>query len=316
MYPKVSVIIPVYNVEPYIERCIHSLFNQTLKEIEYIFIDDCCGDHSIDKIKLILNDYPNRKSQVKILTNSINKGLAYSRGLGLKNCSGEYIIHCDSDDYIEKEMYETMYNHAIKYNFDLVSCDILMESGVKKELISFYPERCARNYLKKGIKNGLGYASGVNKLIKSTIIKKNNILPYENCNYGEDLGFILRILYYANSIGHINYPFYHYCRRNDSITGKPLTLEDFKSLIQLSNKISNFFQGKGYDDVCNCFKFQLKLKGRHLFAGKEKEWIMLFKECRKDIFKFSDNSLKSRIIWWLAMQNVYLYKFISRNIKV
>ena len=309
---KISVIVPVYNVERYIERCLHSLFGQTLKEIEFIFIDDDCADNSIEKIKSILKNYPDRTNQIKILRNYENKGLAYSRGLGIKNCSGEYIIYCDPDDYIEKEMYESMYNIAAKDNFDIVSCDIFIEEGDQKRKISFHPEKNTKIYLKNGIKNGLGYASGVNKLIKSSIIKKNKILPFENCDYGEDLGFILRVLFYAESIGHINFPYYHYCIRNDSITGEKFTLEEFNSLILLSNKISHFFQGKGYEDVCNYFKFQLKIKGRHLFKGKEREWVLLFKECRKDIFKFTDNSLKSRIIWWLAMQNVYLYKLINR----
>ena len=107
--PKVSVIIPVYNVEKYIEKCARSLFEQTLDDIEYIFIDDCSPDNSMLVLSKVLKSYPKREAQVRIIRNPENKGVAYSRTIGMKAATGEYMIHCDPDDWVDKELYQNMY---------------------------------------------------------------------------------------------------------------------------------------------------------------------------------------------------------------
>ena len=94
--PKVSVIIPIYGVEKYIERCVRSLFEQTLDDIEYLFIDDCSPDGSVRIIMRILDEYPNRKEQVIIHRMEQNSGQAKVREWGMKNATGDYVIHCDS----------------------------------------------------------------------------------------------------------------------------------------------------------------------------------------------------------------------------
>ena len=103
---KVSVIIPVYGVEKYIERCAISLFEQTLDSIEYIFINDCTPDKSIDILKGIIAKYPKRAPHVRILNMLRNSGQAAVRITGLKNTKGNYIAHCDSDDWVDKNFYE------------------------------------------------------------------------------------------------------------------------------------------------------------------------------------------------------------------
>ena len=124
--PKVSVIIPVYGVKKYIERCARSLFEQTLDDIEYIFVDDSTPDNSISILRKVLSEYPNREKQVKILHHEKNKGLAQARQTGLKIASGEYIAHCDSDDWVDVHMYEEMYNKAIEEDADVVVCDYVV----------------------------------------------------------------------------------------------------------------------------------------------------------------------------------------------
>ncbi len=110
--PKVSVIIPVYGVENSIERCARSLFEQTLDEMEYLFIDDCTKDRSIEVLKSVLKDYPKRKSQVTIHRMDNNSGQAKVREWGILNATGEYIIHCDSDDWVDKDIYRELYEKA------------------------------------------------------------------------------------------------------------------------------------------------------------------------------------------------------------
>lgn len=134
--PKVSIIVPVYGVEKYIERCARSLFEQTLDGIEYLFIYDCTLDKSIEILKNVLEEYPQRKNQVKIVSHEKNMGLPIAIQSGLKVASGEYIIHCDSDDWVDVTMYEKMYNKAIEEGSDVVVCDFCRTDGENKSSIN------------------------------------------------------------------------------------------------------------------------------------------------------------------------------------
>ena len=111
--PKVSVIVPIYEVEKYIERCVRSLFEQTLDDIEYIFVDDCTKDNSITVLERVIKDYPNRKSQITILHHETNKGLPQARKTGLLSARGDYIAHCDSDDWVDHKLFALMYEKAV-----------------------------------------------------------------------------------------------------------------------------------------------------------------------------------------------------------
>ena len=104
MMPAVSVIVLVYKVEKYIERCARALFGQTMEDIEYVFVDDCTPDASMEMLERVLDEFPQRRSRVKVLRNDVNRGRAYSRRRGVGAASGEYIIHCDSDDWPEPDM--------------------------------------------------------------------------------------------------------------------------------------------------------------------------------------------------------------------
>lgn len=128
--PKVSIIVPVYRVEKYIERCARSLFEQTMEDIEYLFIDDCTPDKSIEVLNRVLEEYPHRKKRVVIHRMEKNSGQAAVRKWGMLNATGDYVIHCDSDDWVDVTMYEKMYNKAIEEDADMVVCDYYRSDGV------------------------------------------------------------------------------------------------------------------------------------------------------------------------------------------
>lgn len=127
--PKVSVIIPVYGVEKYIERCARSLFEQTLGDIEFIFVDDCTIDKSIGILKSIIKQYPERENQIHIVHHEKNAGLPKARQTGIKYAKGDYIAHCDSDDWVDRDMYRAMYIKAIEEKADMVVCDYYRSDG-------------------------------------------------------------------------------------------------------------------------------------------------------------------------------------------
>ena len=162
---KVSIIIPVYNVEKYISRCLNSVINQTMTEgVECIIIDDCTPDNSMDIIEQILKDY-NGGIQFQIIHNKNNRGIAAVRNMGLLQAKGDYISYIDSDDYCEPNMIEEMYMLAIQKNADMVISDYYVHTSHQVSYIhQFVPntwEECFRANLSDRLKGFLW-----NKLIK------------------------------------------------------------------------------------------------------------------------------------------------------
>lgn len=120
---SVSVIVPIYKVERFIARCVSSLLEQTLQNVEFIFVDDATPDGSIDVLQQVIERYPHRAEQVRLIHHEHNKGLPAARNTGLQVACGEYIFHCDSDDYVEPDMLQTIYDKATTENADFVWCD-------------------------------------------------------------------------------------------------------------------------------------------------------------------------------------------------
>ena len=118
--PLVSIIIPIYNVQQYIERCAKSLFNQSYPNCEFIFINDCTPDNSIEILIQTIQNFPTIKDKIQIINKNQNEGLPQARKTGLDIAQGEYIIHVDSDDWVEKDYVELLVQTAINNNADLV----------------------------------------------------------------------------------------------------------------------------------------------------------------------------------------------------
>ena len=151
--PKVSVIVPIYGVEKFIERCARSLLEQTLDDIEYIFINDCTPDHSMEILQKVISDYPHRKQQIRIVCMPINSGIAAVRRHGIKLSNAEYIIYCDSDDYIDRDMLEKMYVKALETNADIVMVDIYKEFQNHSYLVKT-PYSCITLQLYRHLRQG------------------------------------------------------------------------------------------------------------------------------------------------------------------
>lgn len=229
--PKVSVIIPVYGVEKYIERCVRSLFEQTLDSIEYLFIDDCTPDNSIEIMKKTLEDYPNRKGQVLIHRMDKNSGQAAVREWGMKHVRGEYVTHCDSDDWVDINMYQEMYDKAKTGNYDIVRCNFVRTDGISETMCNIIQESCyghADQLISKAL-IGESLTSLCDKLVSRRILR-NIIYPVDNMY--EDTVIVIQMLYYAKKIGYISKPFYKYCYSPNSICNN----------IEIGSYINRFYQ--------------------------------------------------------------------------
>lgn len=210
---KVSIIVPVYNVEKYLDKCLDSLVNQTLKDIEIIIVNDGTKDNSQQIIDVYHKRYPKKiKSYIKD-----NGGLSSARNYGIKKASGEYIAFVDSDDYVDTQMYELMYNKAKENEFDIVCCDFNEIRKGKPVPCSCHIEKDILN--KDEVKNSMVnfYPSAWNKIYNNTLLRKTQIQFKENIWF-EDVEFIYRLLPYVSTIGTIHKYLYQYLIRDGSIT--------------------------------------------------------------------------------------------------
>lgn len=205
---KVSIIVPVYNVEKYIDKCLNSLVNQTLKEIEIIVVNDGSPDNSQKIIDKYVKKYPNKiKSYIKK-----NGGQGSARNYGLKKANGEYIGYVDSDDFVNKRMYEKMYDIAVSKNADIV---ITRDSKITED------GKISDNYffdkiVDKKTNAFFGNMGVCNKIYKKELLLKNNLEFKENVWY-EDVAFTIKAIISANKIDYcIDESLYYYLSREGS----------------------------------------------------------------------------------------------------
>ena len=204
--PKVSVIVPIYNVEKYLEKCINSLLSQTLEDIQIILVNDGSKDNSGN----IAKEYEKNNKNRVIYVEKENGGLSDARNYGLKYATGDFIAFLDSDDYIEKNAYEEMYNKAIEENVDYVECDFIWEFPNKIRVDKQYPY--------KNKKEMLSFVRVVawNKLIKRQLITDNNLEFPKGLRY-EDVEFTYKLIPFVNKFAYVDKPFIHYVQREGSI---------------------------------------------------------------------------------------------------
>lgn len=241
---KVSVVVPIYGAEKYIERCVRSLFEQTLNEVEYVFVNDCTQDRSIEILKQISKDYPERQGSINIINLTRNEGSAIARATGLKNCHGKYIIQCDSDDWVEHNAYELMYDKAEENNADVVICDFFTTDGKSKKI---YPATHPAERL-QWISDMLYMKASwslCNKLFKADIYQNHIVLP--RYSMGEDCATALQLAYYCKKIEYVEKPLYYYYNNTASIVNRKSAKAQYNRFFEAMNNsllVKDFYKTK------------------------------------------------------------------------
>lgn len=246
--PKVSVIIPVYGVEKYIERCARSLFEQTLDDIEYLFIDDCTPDRSIEILNKVLKEYPNRQSQIVIHRMEQNSGQAAVRKWGIENATGEFIIHCDSDDWVNINAYKSCYDNALFNNSDIVFFDYDVTDGIHHSLNrrSFSTNKY---YIIGKLLSGQLMGSLWGMLVKKSLYKGVKYYPADN--FCEDLVLSIQLVNTGIRYSYIEASFYYYFQSDLSITAKGTlekTLSSFHQIYNNTELIISYLKDVGIVD--------------------------------------------------------------------
>jgi len=273
--PKISIIVPVYNVEKYIDKCLKSLTLQTLQGIEIIIVNDGSLDRSIDIIEKYVKENP---TKIKYYEKK-NGGLSSARNYGIEYATGEYIAFLDSDDYIEINMYEEMYNLAKKENADMVECDFIWEWEYGKKV---YDKR--REYKTKEDMMKKPRVVAWNKIYKREILNKNKIRFPEGLIY-EDMEFFYKLLPHLNKISYINKYFVHYIQRKDSISNKQT-----KKIEDIFKILDNIFDYYKEQNLYNQYEKELKYMKKRILLGSSLKRILKIKDVRNKKKNDSKNS--------------------------
>lgn len=305
---KVSVIVPVYKVGRFIEKCAASLFSQTLQDVEFIFVDDASPDDSIYLLKKCIQEYPQRKEQIKILTHDVNKGLPAARNTGLAAAIGEYIFHCDSDDFVEPDMLEQLYNTAQETDADIVWCDWFL-SFEHSERYMRQPGYTTPTDALKAMLAGTMKFNVWNKLAKKSLYMDNGITFPAGYAMGEDMTMMLLFIH-AQSVTYLPQAFYHYVKTNPEAYSREHSKKHWNSITYNINIVEEAVHkrfGHALDLEIGCMKLEAKFP--FLMSNNSemyRMWQHAYPEADKYIMKNHYISTRRRLVQWSAMKHLWL----------
>lgn len=286
--PRVSICTPVYKVSLFIERCARSLFEQTYANVEFVFVDDCSPDDSIAVLERVMSDYANVSEKVTIIHHDRNRGLAASRNTAVAAAKGDFIMHVDSDDWIEPNMVELLVNEQQKTNSDIVSCNFLIHYPYGNDVFEEPDYRSKDEMMRKILQMTLDHTL-CRRLIRSSLYKGNNVEAIEGVNIGEDHYTLPRLLFYAHSFAKCDKALYHYNCMNQSSYTSSLS-SSFDCLKYSNNRDSiniliDFFMlhDKSYLDEL------YSIKARYIYS----KFFMVLKEGNAEAYDELSNDWKS-----------------------
>lgn len=311
---KVSVIIPIYNVSEYIERCVCSLFEQTINNVELIFVNDCTTDDSIEIIKQLAIEHQsklqNKRTVVRIVDMPENTGQAGARHKGMIEATGEYVIHCDGDDWVDSDLYAKMYDEAVRSDADVVFCDEVLEYHTNS--IFNYTDKLplyGKELIKDWYKNTVGMFCH-NKLVRRSIYTDNDIYPWEGLNMWEDNGLMTRILYHSNAISQIRGSYYHYNRSNVNAMTAGYGEKQVVQMIGIAQKLTEFFEkhedALEYQNTKYAFQYLAKLNLVTDSFSRLKEYNNIFPESNQIIPLLDRRAFSAKGLFRFRMVKLHL----------
>lgn len=319
----VSVLVPVYGVEKYIEKCCRTLFEQTYSNIEYIFVDDCSPDNSIPILLQVLKEYPERISCTKVIRHEKNKGLAGARNTAIAHARGEYITHVDSDDYLDRDAISQLINVAQRTKSDVVVFDMkhvyIDKIYEEHQRISIDKVAYIKQLLSHKVQVGV-----CGKLYKRNLFNDFGVNFVENLNFGEDYVVTPRIMYHAENIFYYDRCLYYYTHVNSSsytLSYKPQNIADLKRAIDI---LSSFFSQKEmkneYDLTIREARLQAKVQILIAICLHRKTmWRYLPEAKELYLGERATISMSYKFVLWLSNLNwdtlLYLYVGIGFRIK-
>lgn len=270
----VSILVPVYGVEKYIERCARSIFEQTYHNLDIVFVDDCTPDKSIEILKRVLEEYSDRKAQTRIIRHEHNRGLAAARNTAVAAAVGTFLMHVDSDDWIENDAVEELVKKQEETGADFVT-GVMVKNEDTLDYHYVEPVYKDKNDMMILILSQICHHELANRLVKRALYTDHHIKALEGVNQAEDWRLTPMLLWYANGIARLNKTTYHYFMNMESMCNSKKSMD--KALKFYHDKYTNysslmtFFEDKSqlYHDIVlnvscsNCYSFMVEMYKYH-----------------------------------------------------
>ena len=307
---KVSILVPFYKVENYVGRCVESLFTQTYKNIEYVFVNDCTPDGSMEVINEKIDKY-GMTDKCKMIIHEQNQGISSSRNDCLDNMTGDFFLFIDSDDYIDKDMVELLVDAAIKEDADISGCGYIEEFA---DHSVEHPQKYTNDHGEMMRAITLLTIKGVmwKLLVRSTIVTehKDEVRFIPDRNMVDDYFFCCQIFYYAKRFASVDRCMYHWIQYNPN-NYTHTTVFAVESQAAAIRKTEDFYREKGVYDVVKTELIQRKFISKlPLLFDKEcidvVRWRNLFPESN-NVWKNMSFSLGNKMLFLLAQSPFYRF---------
>ena len=292
-YPRVTIGVPIYGVEKYIERCAISVLNQSYSNIEFIFCDDCTPDRSVQILENVVNNYSSRiKTNIKIIRHEVNKGLAAARNSIIRNASGDFIFWVDSDDYIEENAIELTVASQLSTDADIVNVNYQEEYGcyVRKKqhpVVSSSRDYSIQMISRRAPINIWG------RLIRLSLYLDNDLYVKEVVDMGEDYQISTRLAYYSQKVECLDRILYHFnCTNLTSYTKSGVKNKQADESFKI---VKDFFYNKGSDFADAISVATLNMSVDFIYYYKAKSWAI-----KENIEKISsiDRRFWKYVVWY------------------
>lgn len=303
----ISILVPIYNVEKYIGRCARSLFEQTYPDIEYIFVDDCSPDHSIDVLKRIINEYPKRKENIRIIRHKVNRGLAAARNTGVDAAIGDFIMHVDSDDWLETNAVQWLVEKQMETNADIVSGNAISHTKNGEKLLTEPDYANKTEMINRLIDSSLDHVIW-RRLIRRSLYVDNNIHAKEGINIGEDWQVMPILTYYATKFAKIDKCIYHYNRMNENSYTTAIIEFNYKHYmqdIQSLEVLKEFFMDKSAVFNATISKNIVVICYSYLLISAAKKNKTYYKEILVQLKNYAQKDTLADIGWNNRMKRIF-----------
>lgn len=282
--PTISVIIPVYNTEPYLAKCLDSILAQTFADFEALLIDD----GSPDQAGNICDQYARRDTRIRVF-HQANAGVSAARQLGLDNARGEYVIHADSDDWVEPQMLQALYAEATRTCADVVICDYLVHENGGVYYFKQEPPALDRDSILRALLGNL-HGSCCNKLARRELYSRYGVRFPVGVNFCEDLHTWIQLYLHDVSTAYLPQAFYHYVYRRESLV-QGYTPQTYRMRCAFRDEVCRLLPAEGYEAEKRRLRYNALFEGfRHHALPDAKAWRELWREhkraallCRKDL---------------------------------
>ena len=321
---RVSIIIPVYNAEKTLYHCLDSLYAQTFKNLELLFIDDCSTDNSLS----VINDYTttamnSAEIEAKILRHETNRGVATARNTGLDAATGDYIYYVDADDWIESDTVENLVHEAKIKDADIVGHEwyltFMQNERYMQQPAFSTPDDALRKMMGGVLRWNLWLF-----LVRRSLYEKNNIRFIERMNMGEDMMVMIKLFAYATTVSFLKKPFYHYVQTNANSLTRTYSQEHIRqvtaNVYEAENFINNCCLGEQLKPYVQFLKLNIKLPLLITDDNERyKQWSEWFYESNAYVMKNKLLPLRTRLLQWVATKRYWVivklyYRFIIRFI--